>query len=299
MDWIVRVDVIVLGLMLTYVIGLWIRGVYICCSQHNKSRSAPRKLNFGAKTLHSILAVAPFWGLAGSCFGILEMFRGFSGEVHAVRVMMSTFAAAALVPAAMGLAIGVIAQFVEWFLRGRIDAAKLRAIKGFESTALSPLKTSYFGNQKRVRFPLQARFSQLPAFPIFAAPSLILLAAWFIPFHVSLGFHVRLTKPTVLTSADSLPASSINIAVVLGRAGSRNVYVNGKPTQAETLRDVLLREDTNSSRTTFVQAEGDVRWADVAEVIDAAKSSNKDVVLLTTAPDIGSGRAHYVLKPKR
>jgi len=66
MDWIVRVDVILLGLMLTYVIGLWIRGVYICCSQHNKSRSAPGKLNFGAKTLHSILAVAPFLGLAAA-----------------------------------------------------------------------------------------------------------------------------------------------------------------------------------------------------------------------------------------
>jgi len=213
--------------------------------------------------------------------------------------MMSTFAAAALIPTALGLAIGIIAQFVEGFLRGRMDSANLRALKRFESTALSQSKTSYFGNQKPGRFPLQARFSQLPAFPILAAPSLILLAAWFIPFHVSLGFHVRLTKPTILTSADSLAASSINIAVVLGRAGSRNVYVNGKPTQAETLRDVLLREDTNSSRTTFVQAEANVRWADVADVIDAAKSTNKDVVLLTTAPDIGSGRARHTIKPKR
>ena len=176
------------------------RGLHLLFTTQQKSERS-RQTQFRRENPSFDFGCGALFGTR-SCFGILEMFRGFSGEVHAVRVMMSTFAAAALIPTALGLAIGIIAQFVEGFLRGRMDSANLRALKRFESTALSQSKTSYFGNQKPGRFPLQARFSQLPAFPILAAPSLILLAAWFIPFHVSLGFHVRLTKPTVLTLGD-------------------------------------------------------------------------------------------------
>ena len=151
-----------------------------------------------------------------------------------------------------------------------------------------------------MKLPLTKRFSELPAFPLMAAPSLIILVAFFTALSSSdpKGLDVRLLKAgvSVLTDDSSVDAMSIEI---IGTSTTRRptVYVNSKKMPWDQLDNIVLSElKAHPQRTAYVEAGNNVLWADVANVIDVAERFTANVVLLTTAPKTNSRHTHRPAK---
>jgi len=127
-------------------------------------RSAP-----GTQDLRSVASTAPYLGLAGTCFGILESFRGVGMQRAAALAMITTYIAASLVTTASGVLVALSAVVSYRYLFWLVDELELRSSSG-------PLISS--------RFPLRGRFSGLPAFALIAAPSLAIAIVAFMTFPV-------------------------------------------------------------------------------------------------------------------
>src|SRR5215469_6341749 len=102
MNWIGHGDVYVLALLLAYSLAVFLRvSCHYCLVRRacNIDSSVRMKLvgdlSTAATCLKSISFTAPYLGLAGTCFGIMGIFRGIDMEIHAVRAMMTAIIAAA------------------------------------------------------------------------------------------------------------------------------------------------------------------------------------------------------------
>jgi biopolymer transport protein ExbD len=199
MSWIGHLDVIVLALMLTYAVAVTI---HVFCRYHlarrargtdtdgRSCRKLAADLSIEVGSLKSISSIAPFLGLAGTCLGILDIFRGFAMEKHAVQIMMTTTIAAALITTAAGILVAVPATCFYNYLRTRIDWLESKV----------PNEAPAQRNQSSAvarRFPLRNRFSALPAFALIAAPGLAILVAAYMPFpsfRTPKGFRIELAS---------------------------------------------------------------------------------------------------------
>jgi hypothetical protein len=122
-----RLDVIVLALMLVYLFAVVI---HVCCRYYLARRaqgidSAGRRtlasvLNIELGSLKSILVTAPYFGLVGTCVGILSAFGGVGLEKHAALAMIMTRIALALITTAAGIPVAVLATCSYNYLRTRI-----------------------------------------------------------------------------------------------------------------------------------------------------------------------------------
>lgn len=183
MNWMTRLDVIVLALMLAYVVAVVIHVTYHCHlarRERGVDRAGPafqrtrRKLAADLRikvgNVRSIAFTAPYLGLAGTCLGLLSMFRGYAMEKHAVLVMLTTYAVASLITTAAGLLVAVPATWSHNYLRLCIDLLES------EIPRISQLKSPY--SPVAQKLPLTARFSKLP-FAVIAAPGLaIIVLVW-------------------------------------------------------------------------------------------------------------------------
>ena len=130
MNWIVRLDVIVLALMLVYVVVVVTR---VYCRYHLARRArqidnASRRklaavLSIEVSSLESIASSAPYLGLAGTCVGIMSAlgFGGIDMEKNAALALISSRIAIALVTTAVGTLVAVPAICSYNYLRTRID----------------------------------------------------------------------------------------------------------------------------------------------------------------------------------
>ncbi len=290
------------------------------------------KLSIGLGTLKSIAYTAPFFGLVGTCFGILSAFRGIGMERAAAVAMMASDIAAALITTAAGLLVAVPAVWSYNRLRTRGDVVQnemstmaLAAIsyltahpqwqtqrlysvagsKNFTAAANAaasseeirhPGQQSAGSFQMAQKLPLTKLFSQLPAFPLMAAPSLIILVTFFTALSSSdpKGLDVRLLKAGGSVLKDDSSVDAISIEIIEPSTTRRpTVYVNSKKTLWDQLDNTVLSElKGRPQRTAYVKAGNNVLWADVANVIDVAESFTANVVLLTTAPKINSRHTH-------
>jgi len=184
MNWIVRLDVIVLALMLAYVVVVVTR---ISCRYRVARRareidSASRRklaalLSFDVGGLKSMASTAPYIGLAGTCVGIMSAlgFGGIAMEKNAALALISSRIAVALVTTAAGIVVAVPATCSHNYLRTRMD---------FLESELSddpPAQISRY-RQGTGRLGLTKRFSQLPVFALIAAPGLAALVAVHTPY---------------------------------------------------------------------------------------------------------------------
>jgi hypothetical protein len=231
---------------------------------------------------------APLLGLVGSCFGLLDAFRGAGMERHAYLAMTTSLAAYALIPAASGLIVATPAVAVNNLLQTSLDnwnsemlAFSLNAVSVVAARALPTVESQRdscgYTTFLKPKFPLQRRFSELVSAALATAFALVIVA-W-TPLanpYLSKGLEVRLGAP-------ERTASSLLMIELMEQtdAGSRIVYLNTKKTRLEAL-DALLHEQRGP--TACVRAQSDVPWADVAGAIDAAKRSGRDVILLTNTP---------------
>src|SRR5579884_1258618 len=174
MDWLVRFDIALLGLLLGYTVFVFIR-VFL------RWRALPlgqalnatiiTELKCDVSTLKSISNTAPYLGLFGTCLAILSAFSGVGMERHAFIAWITSKIATALVPAAAGIIVSLPATFGYEFGR----------------TWLDTLSVNFSG---RNRLLTTGQFSQLPPFALIGAPALailVMVCMTFSSFHIPKG----------------------------------------------------------------------------------------------------------------
>jgi biopolymer transport protein ExbB/TolQ len=88
-------------------------------AMHRTSKTVVSDLNRGLGTLATIASSAPFIGLLGTCFGIMNAFRGIGMEKWTAIAMVMSFLGEALITTAMGLLVAVPALGCYNYLRNR------------------------------------------------------------------------------------------------------------------------------------------------------------------------------------
>jgi biopolymer transport protein ExbD len=197
MNWIVRLDVTVLALMLVYVVAVMTR---VFCRHHLGRRAgqidnASRRklaavLSIEVGSLKAIASSAPYLGLAGTCVGIMSGlgFGGIDMEKGAALELISSRIAVALVTTAAGIFVAVPATCFYNYLCTRKDRLESEV-----SIDALPQVSGY--HQGTRGLSLTKRFSQLPVFALIAAPSLAVLVAVYTPHFApreATGLHVEL-----------------------------------------------------------------------------------------------------------
>ena len=184
MNWIVRLDVIVLALMFVYVVVVVTRvfcRYHLARSPRQIDRAGRRKLaavlSIELGGLKAIASSAPYLGLAGTCVGIMSglWFGGIDMEKNAALALISSRIAVALVTTAAGILVAVPAICSYNYLCTRKDLLK-------SEVSNDPRAQISRYHQGTRRLALAQRFSQLPAFALIAATGLAALVAAYTPY---------------------------------------------------------------------------------------------------------------------
>jgi biopolymer transport protein ExbD len=241
-------------------------------------------LSLKVGTLKSIASTSPYLGLAGTCLGILGIFRGYVGTRYGAVIMTVFGLDAAFISTAAGLLVTVPALVSYNYLRTRVESLESE-VKAQERTG----RHSHIAQ----RFPLTARFSKLP-FAVIAAPALAISVAMFMTFssfETPRGLPVRLVKIGVL-EAEHFSVEPIVIEIIgTSRNGPPAFYVNSKKARSGELESRLRSElKTRPQCPAYVQAENSVSWGEVVNVIDVVEGLHANVVLLTITPTISVAR---------
>jgi len=229
-------------------------------------------------TLQAIAYIAPYLGLAGTCFGILESFRGVGMQRAAAMAMSATYISASLLTAASGLLLALAATSSASYLFWLTDKLELKA-----------------GPHWCIpKHPLKGQFSKLPAFALLAAPTLaaVLVAfSSFSSFRGPMGLQVRLLQMGGLDRNNDSRVQPLFVGLSsVSPDGKPDIYLNSKKTSWDNLGSSACDDlEIQPQPTVYVESEGDVRWSYVAMAIDSVRTHCDDVVLLTTAPAISSG----------
>jgi len=174
MNWIVRLDIASLALMLVYiavVVTRVFRRRRLCrgARQPDNSWKKLALLSIEAGSLKAIASGAPYLGLAGTCVGIMSglTFGGIDMEKSAALALISSRIAVALLTTAAGLLVAVPATCFYNYL----------------CTYKASLKGEVFIDESvPSRYPGPKRVSQLPTFALIAASGLAVLVAVYTPY---------------------------------------------------------------------------------------------------------------------
>jgi biopolymer transport protein ExbD len=226
--------------------------------------------------LRSIFSTAPYLGLLGTCFGIMDSFgTGYSGSPWGFAIWSVRGTSAALLSTAAGILVAITATGTHNYLRTYLDS--------FEN--MPPT-----GCLQKTKFVLRPWLAAFP-FPLIAVPFLAAPIAAYMIFPAvdpPKGLRVHLMAIDAPgTRAPSL--KPILIAVVSTKPNAVPiVYVNSKKTGWDELENTLQSElrvrPPNS--IVYVHADSNVFWQHVMYVIDVAKGLHSEVVLLTIKPDV-------------
>lgn len=300
MDWLVRLDMVVLALMLAYTLVVVSRTSYLLHSGRRQRpdferRCAARSRNLGADLrpelgiLKAIASTAPFLGSFGTCLGIMtDGLRGVGMEKHAAMTMMASGTTGALIASAAGILVAIPAVWSHNYLCRRIElvAAQLR---------IPQRKTIYDCRQERGitchlrKFQLARRLLELPSFASIAAPILALAVAGFMTFasfKTPVGLYVHLLEPSDVIRANHVQVGSLHVRV-MGRSpdGLLVVLFDSKRMPTAELESGLRRDrSAHLDWTATVDAEDDAAWTQVASVIDLLERLHGDVLLLPKRP---------------
>ncbi len=273
MNWLQRLDVIVLAALQMYTFTIVIHAVYqfrlarrVRETDSAGERKLVAELNAKAGYINGIASSAPYLGLIGACCGVMSAFKGISMERHAALAVMTSIMAAALVTTAAGIIVAVSATCSYNYLCNRLNLIENKA----------PIQ----------RYPLGKRFSRPPAFACIAAPALAISITLFIsvPSRESAkGLDVRVLKIGSLEPEPRPGVEPVLIRLLGTNSGPSSIFVNSRRTTQHELREAVqasLRPD----QMVNVAADQNVLWADVASAIDVAEGLEGDVVLLTAPP---------------
>lgn len=275
-DYFERLVFVALALMLGYTLFVSVRFSrrYYIARRFNHESQRNRKrliadLSGGVGVLKTIASTAPFLGLAGTCYGILDglLFGNIAMEKRAALALISASVASALVTTAAGLLVAIPAAVSYNVLRTRIELFLFDAWLSTENQydAQTGLRSIDFAQ----RLPLQNRFSGFPAFALIASPSLAVVIAIFVlfePYETPTGLSVKL--------AASRCKYESNDRVILHIADSGKVFINFEAQDWNNLPDRLSQiYSPRADRTLDIFAEDGVPFQIVADAIDLAKNA--------------------------
>jgi hypothetical protein len=302
LDWISRLDVFILGLMLAFVVIVVGRASYryrkACRECRALEQLQPARdtltadLSQGASILRSIASTAPYLGLAGTCFGLLDSFRGVGMQRDAAMAMITTNTAASLLTTASGLLVAFSAASSSNYLLLLAGKPDLNV----DLYRRNVTKNSAAASRVFSKYPLKKQFSKLPAFALLAAPSLAVTMAAFMSFSAfrgPVGLDVRLLQPGGLGTSDHALAQPLFIRLSNISTDEKPViYFNSKKATWDNLDGSVGNNlELWPQSPIYVEADDDVWWAYVAMVIDNVKTRSGDATLLTIAPRINPGQA--------
>ena len=269
MDWVRRLDVIVLTFMFVYVPAVVTLVFYRCqvgqdprkidSLGRNKLRA---DLRVQSLRLKSIASTAPYLGLLGTCFGILNapgIGSGFAMEKHAALRLITSGIAAALITTAAGILVTIPAICSYNYV-----CTRLRLLESEES---DEIQKSRFQADK---FPLKKRFSQLPAFALIAATGLSILVAVYTPHfdpHEPRGLAIDLASTRCEYDGDDR-------LIMLHVTNASKIFLN---TEEEDWRNLAGRlseiYSMREHRTLYLLADEEVSFQTLADVIDIVEST--------------------------
>ncbi len=270
MNWIVRLDVVVLALMLAYVVVVVARvfcRYYLARRARQIDSASSRKLAATLRIelggLKAIASSAPYLGLAGTCVGIMSGlgFGGIAMEKNAALALISSRIAVALVTTAAGILVAVPATCAYNYLRTRRDLLE-------NEVPNDPSPISGY-RQGRRRLALKKRFSQLPAFGLIAASGLAALVAMYAPY-----FAPRAPTGLELELAPSCCGNcSNNRVTLLHITDAGELLLNEQQIDWNGLAGRLseiyrVREE----RTLDLVADDGVRFQTVADALDIVEN---------------------------
>jgi len=256
MNWLARLDVVILGLLLAYTLFALIRVSYrlrVARRSEGTDRSSRAILLADAHVelanVSSIATTAPYLGLVGTCFGISSVFHGIDMEKHAATVMLTSEVAASLLTTAAGMIVAVPATCSYNYLRSRLDLLEKRI------------------PNRGLR--LARRISAFPVFALIAATSLAILVVFnmaFLSFYTPVGFAIE--APSV--DCDS-KADKRMIALHIADGGA--LLVDSKRQQWATLDSRLSSVSHQGlNRSVCLSADENVPFQTVADAIDIIKN---------------------------
>ncbi len=271
MNWIVRLDVIVLALMLVCVVVVLTRIFYRYHSARpvGDTDSASRGklaaiLSIELGSLKAIAYSAPYLGLAGTCVGIMSGlgFGGIDMEKNAALALISSRIAVALVTTAAGILVAVPATCSYNYLCTRKDLLES------EVSNDPPAQIRRYRHGTR-RLALTKRFSQLPTFALIAAPGLAVLVAVHTPY-----FSPR--EPTGLeVELDSTRCEhdGNDPLIVLHITDAGKLSLNTEQENWDSLAGRLSKiYSVRAHRTLYLLADDGVPFQAVADALDIVEN---------------------------
>jgi biopolymer transport protein ExbB len=290
MNWIQRLDVIVLALMLAYIVAVAIRGSYRyrlarrvqgIGTESRSLRKLTTDLSIEVGSLKSIVSIAPYLGLAGTCVGILSAFGGIGMEKHAAEIMIKSKVALALFTTAAGILVAVPATCFYNYLRTRIDLLE-------SEVARAAIDQGSRSSGVIRRLAIARRFSQLPAFALIAAPGLAILVAVHTPYfdpRRPTGFGIDLASARCEYGGDDRP-------IVLHITDAGKIFINTEQEDWNRLAGRLSEIYRGRvQRILYLIADDGVPFQSVADAIDvvqntpvAVKMSSQDITLRLITP---------------
>lgn len=283
-----RLVLIVLALMLARVALILIRVSILSVRRAGSSHSGSRRvlaveLSPKLRSLRLTFSIAPYLGLLGTSFGIVDTLSAVLGMPTTRQGLLIGIAAgmdAAFLSTAAGILIAVLATCLHNYLRVRLDSLE-RELPGDRLTER--------------QFPLRLRLSTFP-FPIIAIPVLAVSLFAFMVFPSFFGPRGLRVHPMAIGTLENKAPSAepIVVAVVSGGAMAMpTVYVNAKKTTWQELENKLQSESSGRLNSiVYVQADKDIPWHLVIYVIDVARQFHAEVFLMTATPDIHQPRRH-------
>jgi biopolymer transport protein ExbB len=232
--------------------------------QRNR-RELVAKLNLSVDSLKSIASTAPYLGLAGTCLGIMGMFRAFEGSTHDFFVIVITEIEAAFISTAAGILVAVPAIVSYYCLRALVDS--------LEPTCRQPRAVQ--------KAPLAARFSKIP-FAVIAAPVLVLCIAGFMTFS-----SFRISKGLVVGIASAHCGYDGDRVIALRITDAGRLFLNAEQEDwnsvATRLSEIyLLRVD----RTLYLFVEDGVPFQVVADALDVVETNRPKIRVRLVTPSM-------------
>jgi biopolymer transport protein ExbD len=235
-------------------------------------------------SLRSISSVAPFLGTIGVCLELLFMLRGGAMARQAWLYVFTSRAQAALFPLAAGLIVAIFANVSHNLMCCWYDALNTRPTNAIEATRRS-----------RDDAP-RARLFGGPLSPgIFGGLAGTVMAMWLIALlilpqpYLPHGLRVGIRRETSPFEG----GRPVLVVTVDARAGGvPAVAVNAKRIPLDELTRALRSEPSNAQQpVVYVEADKELPWSQVANVIASTREVYDDVILVTgslkNAPSAG------------
>ncbi len=250
-------------------------------------------LNRGLTTLKAIASTAPFLGLAGTSYGILEVFSyGYSGSKARFLAIISKELSLTLATTIVGILVAIPATLSHNILQACIER-HTAPVTLSRSSRENDLRSFHFAQTLQ----LKPRFSSVPPFALLAAPALACVVAMFMafePYERPTGLHISMAP-------ERCQPGLVNRIIVLRVTNDGKLFLNTESEDWKSLPGRLLDiYRIRRERVLYVYAEDAVPFQTVTTAIDLVRnipatesgSIGLDVRLVTPQPEAENALCH-------